>query len=72
MLGYSTVFTMLPVFSLILDEDITRKVAQRYPILYKSSQEGTQVSAYSFLYWMFISCYQGAIIMILITVALIS
>ena len=71
MLGYSTVFTMLPVFSLILDEDITRKVAQKYPILYNSIQEGTQVSSYTFLYWMFISCYQGAIIMILISILLI-
>lgn len=69
MLGYSTVFTMLPVFSLILDEDITRKVAQKYPILYKSAQEGDLVSSYSFLYWMFISAYQGAIIMILISIS---
>lgn len=38
MLGYSTVFTMLPVFSLILDEDISRRVAQKYPILYKTTQ----------------------------------
>ena len=27
LLGYATVFTMLPVFSLVLDEDITRKMA---------------------------------------------
>ena len=40
MLGYSTIFTMLPVFSLILDEDISRSVAQKYPILYKSTQSG--------------------------------
>lgn len=40
MLGYSTVFTMLPVFSLILDEDISRTIAQKYPILYKSTQSG--------------------------------
>ena len=38
LLGYSTIFTMLPVFSLILDEDISRKIAQEYPILYKSSK----------------------------------
>ena len=44
MLGYSTIFTMLPVFSLILDEDISRNVAQKYPILYKTTQLGTQVS----------------------------
>lgn len=44
MLGYSTVFTMLPVFSLILDEDISRDIAQKYPILYKTTQAGDQVS----------------------------
>lgn len=38
MLGYSTVFTMLPVFSLVLDEDISREVSQKYPILYKATQ----------------------------------
>lgn len=70
MLGYSTVFTMLPVFSLILDEDISRRVAQKYPILYKTTQEGDLVSPESFLYWMLISFYQGAVIMILILVLL--
>ena len=69
LLGYSTIFTMLPVFSLILDEDISRKIAQKYPILYKSTKEG-QLTFYSFLYWMFISFYQGAIIMIIISVVL--
>lgn len=44
MLGYSTVFTMLPVFSLILDEDISRDISQKYPILYKTTQAGDQVS----------------------------
>jgi phospholipid-translocating ATPase len=69
-LGYSTIFTMLPVFSLILDEDISRKVAQRYPILYNSTREGNEVSLYSFLYWMFISLYQALVIMALIALTL--
>ena len=60
---------MLPVFSLILDEDISRKIAQKYPILYKSTNEG-QLSLFSFLYWMFISFYQGTIIMVLISAIL--
>jgi phospholipid-translocating ATPase len=34
MLGYSTLFTLLPVFSLVLDEDISREIAFKYPILY--------------------------------------
>jgi|JI6StandDraft_1071083.scaffolds.fasta_scaffold04385_7 phospholipid-translocating ATPase len=68
MLGYSTVFTLLPVFSLIFDEDISREVAYKYPILYRKVQAGTELNWYTFLYWIFISLYQGAIIMILIVV----
>jgi phospholipid-translocating ATPase len=45
MLGYSTIFTMLPVFSLILDEDISREIAQKYPILYKATKDGNEVSS---------------------------
>lgn len=58
LLGYSTVFTMLPVFSLVLDEDITREVSQEYPILYTAAQENSQVTVFSFLSWIFVSFYQ--------------
>lgn len=58
LLGYSTIFTMLPVFSLIMDEDISRSLALDYPLLYKSIQEGKEISITSFLYWLFISIYQ--------------
>lgn len=68
MLGYSTVFTLLPVFSLVFDEDISREVAYKYPILYRKVQSGAELNWYTFLYWIFISLYQGAIIMILIVV----
>jgi phospholipid-translocating ATPase len=57
-LGYSTIFTMLPVFSLVLDEDISREVALEYPILYKTTQAGNEVNAESFIYWLIISVYQ--------------
>lgn len=36
MLGYATVFTVLPVFSLIFDEDITKNKALEFAELYKS------------------------------------
>jgi phospholipid-translocating ATPase len=68
MLGYSTVFTLLPVFSLVLDEDISKEVAYKYPILYRKVQSGSELNWYTFLYWIFISLYQAAIIMILIIV----
>jgi len=35
-LGYTTIYTMLPVFSLILDQDVNEKTAIDYPDLYKS------------------------------------
>jgi phospholipid-translocating ATPase len=36
MLGYATLFTVLPVFSLIFDEDITKNKALEFAELYKS------------------------------------
>lgn len=33
-LGYATFYTSLPVFSLVLDEDVGRETCLRYPILY--------------------------------------
>ena len=66
MLGYSTLFTLLPVFSLIFDEDISKEVAFKYPLLYKSVQEGTELNLSTFVYWVVVSLYQGAAIMVLI------
>jgi phospholipid-translocating ATPase len=70
LLGYSTIFTMLPVFSLVLDEDISREVALEYPILYKTTQAGNELNAETFIYWVIMSVYQGAVIMILIDLLL--
>ena len=36
MLGYATVYTMLPVFSLVLDYDVSEEQALEYPPLYKT------------------------------------
>lgn len=36
MLGYATVYTSMPVFSLILDEDLSREKTLLYPNLYMS------------------------------------
>lgn len=33
--GYATVYTMAPVFSLVLDRDVNEDVALLYPELYK-------------------------------------
>lgn len=34
-LRYSTIYTMFPVFSLVLDKDVKSEVAMLYPELYK-------------------------------------
>ena len=35
LVGYSTVYTMAPVFSLVLDKDVSEEIAMLYPELYK-------------------------------------
>ena len=35
MMGYSTIYTMAPVFSLVLDRDVNEELALLYPELYK-------------------------------------
>lgn len=42
--GYATVYTMAPVFSLVLDRDVSEDTALMYPELYK---ELTKVCARS-------------------------
>ncbi|XP_008558016.1 probable phospholipid-transporting ATPase IIA isoform X1 [Microplitis demolitor] len=63
MVGYATVFTMFPVFSLVLDKDVSRDVALRFPELYKELSKGRSLSYKTFFMWVLISIYQGGIIM---------
>ncbi|XP_047507080.1 probable phospholipid-transporting ATPase IIB [Pieris napi] len=63
MVGYGTLFTMLPVFSLVLDKDISSATALRYPQLYKQLTKGRQLSYKTFYIWIGISIYQGGVIM---------
>ena len=63
MVGFSTVYTMLPVFSLVLDRDVTGKIAITYPELYKELTKGRSLSYKTFFVWVLISLYQGAVIM---------
>lgn len=35
---YATFYTMLPVFSLVLDEDVSTDIAFRFPELYRDIQ----------------------------------
>lgn len=62
--GYSTIFTMFPVFSLVLDHDVSSQVAMMYPELYKELVKGRCLSTKTFFHWMCKSVYQGGVIML--------
>lgn len=62
MVGYATVYTMMPVFSLVLDKDVDEHLAKLYPELYKELTEGKSLSWSTFFIWVLISLYQGIIV----------
>ncbi|XP_043299698.1 probable phospholipid-transporting ATPase IIB isoform X2 [Cervus canadensis] len=63
MVGYATVYTMFPVFSLVLDQDVKPEMAMLYPELYKDLTKGRALSFKTFLVWVLVSIYQGGILM---------
>uniref|UniRef100_A0A452QZQ1 Phospholipid-transporting ATPase n=1 Tax=Ursus americanus TaxID=9643 RepID=A0A452QZQ1_URSAM len=63
MVGYATLYTMFPVFSLVLDQDVKPEMAMLYPELYKDLTKGRSLSFKTFLVWVVISIYQGGILM---------
>ncbi|BFU18901.1 phospholipid-transporting P-type ATPase, putative [Entamoeba histolytica HM-1:IMSS-B] len=65
LVGYSTFYTMAPVFSLVLDERISLKDIMQFPVLYAEMQKGQNLSFKTFSAWMFISILQGSVIMML-------
>ena len=62
-LGYSTIYTSFPVFSLVLDVDVSYTQVARFPALYKTIQKGRSLNTKTFLIWTWKSIYQAAIIM---------
>ena len=52
-------YTMAPVFSLVLDRDVTDRMALVYPELYKELLKGRALSLKNFFVWVLISLYQG-------------
>ena len=65
MLGYSTVYTSLPVFSLVFDQDADVLSILSYPPLYKTMQKGRQMNIKTFCIWLFKSIFQGTIILMM-------
>lgn len=64
-IGYVTFYTFLPVFSIVLSRDVTRKVARKYPELYIDISNGSVMNSHTFSTWMLMGYYQGMVIMIL-------
>ncbi|WAQ89635.1 hypothetical protein PtA15_11A325 [Puccinia triticina] len=65
MMGYATCYTMAPVFSLVLDQDVNEDVALLYPELYKELTKGRSLSYKSFFTYFMSAVFQGGVIMIL-------
>lgn len=64
MMGYATCYTMAPVFSLVLDQDVNEDVALLYPELYKELTKGRSLSYKSFFTYFMSAVFQGGVIMI--------
>ena len=62
MVGYATVYTAMPVLSLVLDKDVDEELANLYPELYKELTSGRSLSYRTFFVWVFVSVYQGCLI----------
>lgn len=65
MLGYTTIYTTLPVFSIVLDVDGTVSSIMKFPNLYRSLQRGRALSFTVFLWWLWKSVYQAAVTILL-------
>ncbi|KAI9688294.1 MAG: putative aminophospholipid-translocase [Bogoriella megaspora] len=62
LVGYATIYTMAPVFSLVLDKDVDPSLATLYPELYKELALNRSLSYRTFFIWVAVSIYQGCII----------
>lgn len=56
-LGFATMYTQMPVFSLVFDEDVDRNTALGFPILYQTLQSGRSLNTKTFLIWVWKSVY---------------
>ena len=63
LLGYSTIYTSFPIFTLVLDEDVTYYQVNRFPALYKTIQKGRDLNLKTFCIWTWKSIYQACWIM---------
>lgn len=62
-MGYTSIYTNFPVFSLLLDRDTKIDNVLKFPPLYKQILKGRELNFKTFLYWLLISLFQASIIM---------
>lgn len=65
LVGYTTFYTMLPVFSIVVDEDVKESNVVLFPELYAELKKGRSLNLRTFLVWLWMSIYQGGVIMLL-------
>ena len=61
--GFSTIFTNLPIISILLDKDVDKKNVLNFPNLYKRLLQGREVNFKNFLWWLFKAIFQASVIM---------
>ena len=62
-LGFSTIFTCLPIISILLDRDVNKKNVLKFPDLYKILLKGREQNFKNFLCWLFKAVAQASIVM---------
>ena len=62
MIGYATLYTFAPVFTLVLDRDVDEPLSTLYPELYKDLTTSRSLSYRTFFIWLGVSIYQGCLI----------
>ena len=65
LMGYATVFTMFPVFAIVLNEDQYETDINEFPQLYKELLKSRAMNMRSFLQWVWVSFFQGGVMMAL-------
>ena len=55
--GYTTIFNNFPLFSVMVDKDVTEEVALEYSPLYKTLQKGRIMSLKTFLIWLWMAIF---------------
>ena len=63
MVGYVTIYTMFPVFLLVLDQGVKPDMAMLYLKLYNDLTKGRSFSFKNFLIWVLTRTYQSSILM---------